>query len=224
MRSSILATSLLVLGALAHHNYFKPSPFRIFCRWTLASWEYATEKEHSELFKCPDFVKGEIISLKKLSTDDFPSYYKLLQENKITDMFFLLPDGTIPDIPPWYYMHNLFIGHFFGNRCVYSVIINATNTIHGMIELIRDSKKICGHVSGFADPRVWGKGASSETFKLATNIFFDVTHLEHLEVQCAPHNERCKMLLQKCGLTFSHISKNKESTNELVFKLKRTKN
>lgn len=184
---------------------------------------YATEQEHSKLFAAPTFVPGTLISLRKLTAHDLPEYYELLQDKRCTDLFFIATDGTVPSVDSWYYMHYQLMSQWFGERIVYSVIINATGKIGGMIELIRDSVATRGHVSGLAHPNYWGLRMGLETVKLASKVFFDLMPLNTLYSHVVSSNHRAQTFNLKCGFEFSHISQEAESKNDLVFVMYRPK-
>lgn len=214
---------LILCGAglifTAHKQYNRTSSFRLFCFFLRKAFTYATEKKRSELLAAPAFVPGKLISLRKLARSDFPEYYEILKDERCTSLFF----SSIEGLDPWYYMHYQLISQFFGERIVYSVIVNETGNIGGMIELIRDSCKTRGHISGLAHPQYWGQRLGLEAVKLASNIFFTTTNLETLHSYVAPDNHRAQTFHLKCGLEFSHISQEEASKNDLVFILRRQK-
>lgn len=213
MRSSLMALCLLALSASGYNQYTKPSHFRLFCSAFPKALAYTTETKHSELLSAPAHIQGKHVSLHKLTQNDFSEYYEILNDERCTTVFF----STIEGLDPWYYMHYQLLSQFFGERVVYSVMVNATGKLAGMIELIRDSLKTRGHIAGFASPKHWGSGISLETVNIVKDIFFTITTHNELHWHVDAKNHRCQTFTLKCGLEFSHVSQEPESKNDLVF-------
>lgn len=159
-----------------------------------------------DLKRAPVFAIGNRVSLRKLRYSDLPEFYKLLQDPRTTNFFFMTPDGSAASAPPWFFMYNQLVSQYFEERLVYSVIINKTSAIGGMIEIRKsdDGKKWI--LGGFAAPEHRGYDFSSETVRLITKIFFETTSHEELYAHTAPANTRAQAFIRKCGFEYIHPS------------------
>lgn len=185
-------------------------------------------REKAGLDRMPHTIKDGRLTLTKLRLQDFEYYHPIIGNPYCADSFFINSSiNLVPYVDPNLYLYIQLAGQFFGSRCMYSVIDNATQKIGGMVEIIyiRDTttgKKEHYEISGFARPREWGNGKALEATAIAIEAFFKATNEEELLAFTAPYNNRCHTFLLKSGFVFSHVCKEEHSKNELVFKINRT--
>jgi|GEM_PF-6019215 len=182
-------------------------------------------RENARLDRMPQTIREGRLTLHKLRFQDFEYFYPIIGNPYCADSFFINSSiNMVPHIDPNLYLYIQLAAQFFGTRCMYSVVDNATQKIGGMVEItyIRNEatgKKEHYEISGFARPREWGNGKALEATAIAIETFFNVTNEEELLAFTAPYNNRCHTFLLKSGFVFSHVCQEEHSKNELIFKI-----
>lgn len=221
-RASFWLLCILGLGAGMYHQLQRPTFIRLCANALQSAITASTQQTPSLLAAAPTFAIGKRVSLRKLTHADFSAQYKILEDPQISNMFFLAPNGTSADMPPWFYMYNELIDQFFRQRLVYSVLINRTSNIGGLIELRKNTKENIWQIGGFAAQAYQGASFSTETVRLIMKIFFETTTNECLYSHVAPENKRAQAFNLKCGFIFSHISTQTTSVGYHVFVISRS--